>query len=388
MHASLGGMPKVSRRRFDTPDPESSRMIDALLERAHQTDGLELGGESAEYIREIMVTALRLAHDGTSNGDIKLLSNSIKELRHALRVFAPYEGIRKVAVFGSARTTSDHPEWQQAHLFSRRIVEEGWMVITGAGEGIMGAAQGGAGRDSSFGVNIRLPFEQQANATITGDPKLINFRYFFTRKVMFVKPSHAITLLPGGFGTHDEGFEALTLIQTGKTEMMPIVCLDAPGGSYWRDWEQYVRSHLADRALIQEADLDLFKVTDNAEEAVREVLNFYSNYHSSRFVRDQLLMRVRKAPDDEQLEDLNVRFGDIVSSGRIEVVEAAPPERDEAPGLPRISFCFDRRSVGRLRQLIDQVNTWVPVHFSPPRDACAHELVPGQVPEEFDDVIW
>ena len=381
-------MPKAPRRRFDTRDPESSQLIDALLERAREAHGLEPGSEAAESIREIMVTALRLAADSTPTGDLKLLTASIKELRHALRVFAPYEAQRKVAVFGSARTKADHPEWHQAYRFAERIVEEGWMVITGAGSGIMGAAQAGAGRDASFGLNIRLPFEQEANETIDGDPKLINFRYFFTRKVMFVKPSHAIALLPGGFGTHDEGFESLTLIQTGKSEIMPVVCLDVRGGSYWRDWEHYVRTHLAGPGLVSESDMSLFKVTDDVEVAVHEVLNFYSNYHSSRFVRDRLLIRLREAPGEAQLDELNVRFGDIVTRGRIEVVEPAAPEKDEAPGLPRIAFRFDRRSVGRLRQLIDQVNTWVPVSFSPPADACAHEIVAGQVPEDFDDVIW
>jgi len=205
---------------------------------------------------------------------------------------------------------------------------------------------------------------------------------------MFVKPSHAIALLPGGFGTHDEGFESLTLIQTGKSEIMPVVCLDVPGGSYWHDWERYVRSHLADQGLINPSDLSLFKVTDDVEVAVHEVLNFYSNYHSSRFVRDRLLMRLRQAPSAAQLDELNASFGDIVSEGRIEVVDPAGPEQDEAPGLPRIAFCFDRRAVGRLRELIDQVNTWVAATYSPPEDACAHEIVPGQVPEDFEDVIW
>jgi hypothetical protein len=203
-----------------------------------------------------------------------------------------------------------------------------------------------------------------------------------------VKPSHAITLLPGGFGTHDEGFEALTLIQTGKSEPMPIVCLDAPGGDYWQAWDEYVRRHLADAGLINESDLSLYHVTDDVEDAVHHVLNFYSNYHSSRFVRDRLYMRLRQSPDAEQLEDLNVRFGDIVTKGRIEVVEAEGVEGAEAPLLPRLAFDFDRRAVGRLRQLVDRVNTWVPVHFSPAEDACAHELVPGQVPEDFEDIIW
>ncbi len=381
-------MAGARRRRFDTPDAESSSLIDALLARSAEIDGLDLDTPSAELIREIMVTALRLSAEQTPEGDLRMLNASLKELRHALRVFAPYEQRRKVAVFGSARTKPDHPTFRQAVAFSQRIVDEGWMVITGAGDGIMGAAQSGAGRDDSFGLNIRLPFEQQANSTIHGDEKLINFRYFFTRKVMFVKPSHAIALLPGGFGTHDEGFEALTLIQTGKSEIVPVVCLDEPGGSYWRDWREYLVEHLVARGLISEDDLALFDVTDDVDEAVHTVMNFYSNYHSSRFVRDRILIRVWQAPDEGQLAELNDRFGDIVSEGAIEVLDAAAPERDEAPGLPRISFCFDRRRVGRLRQLIDFANSWVAAEASPPEEACAHEIVPGEMPEDFDDVIW
>jgi len=381
-------MSKPRRRRFDTPDAESSRLIDQLLERSAEIDGLDLEDTSVEQIREIIVTALRMATDQTPTGDLRMLNASLKELRHALRVFAPHESRRKVAVFGSARTQPDHPTWKQAHEFARRIVEAGWMVITGAGDGIMGAAQTGAGRADSFGLNIRLPFEQQANATIHGDEKLINFRYFFTRKVMFVKPSHAIALLPGGFGTHDEGFETLTLIQTGKAEIVPVICLDEPGGTYWRDWHQYLRDHVADRGLISEDDLALFDVTDDVDEAVRTALNFYSNYHSSRFVRDRILMRFRHTPTAEQLDELNAQFGDIVTDGRIEVCEPAPLELHEAPGLPRLSFTFDRRRVGRLRQLIDVANSWVSVAESPAGEACAHEIVPGEMPEDFDDVIF
>ncbi len=381
-------MPGARRRRFDTPDEQSSEIIDALLARSAEVDGLDLESPAAEQIRQMIVTALRLAGDQTPDGDVRLLNASLKELRHALRVFAPYEHRRKVAVFGSARTAPEHPAYRQAVAFSERITRAGWMVITGAGDGIMGAAQEGAGRDDSFGLNIRLPFEQQANETIRGDEKLINFRYFFTRKVMFVKPSHAIALMPGGFGTHDEGFETLTLIQTGKAEIVPVVCLDEPGGSYWRDWEQYVVEHLAARHLISEDDLALFDVTDDVDDAVHTVMNFYSNYHSSRFVRDRILMRVWQAPDEAQLAELNDRFADVVKEGSIEVIEAAPPERHEVPGLPRLSFCFDRRKVGRLRQLIDFANSWVSVAASSPEEACAHELVPGEVPEDFDDVIW
>ena len=206
-------MTEEQRKRYELGDAELEQRIEALIATAEARYG---AASDADAVRQIIVSGLRLLRDGTSRGDLKLLNNALKELRHAFRVFAPYRAVRKVAVFGSARTTPDQPDWKQAFAFAERIATEGWMIITGAGAGIMGAAQGGAGRAASFGVNIRLPFEQQANPPIAGARKLINFRYFFTRKVAFVKEAHAIALFPGGFGTHDEGFEALTLIQTGK----------------------------------------------------------------------------------------------------------------------------------------------------------------------------
>ena len=363
------------RRRYDVRDPELAGRIDALMDAITRLYDVDADSDRADSLRQLVVTATRLAGDGASSGNLKLLNNALKELRHALRVFAPYAQLRKVACFGSARTTPDHPDWQQAHAFAERIVEEGWMVITGAGGGIMAAAQGGAGREASFGVNIRLPFEQRANEVIAGDEKLINFRYFFTRKVMFVKESHAIVLFPGGFGTHDEGFEALTLVQTGKSEIVPVVFVDAPGGSYWRDWQRYVESHLRGRGLISPEDLSLFLVTDDVDEAVREVLGFYSNYHSSRHVRDATLLRVRVAPDAAQLEEINREFADVVESGRIEVVPALPEEAGEAPGFARVRLCAERRRIGRLRELIDRLNALVPENASPPREALPPEIV-------------
>ena len=354
------------------------------MERVQAASGGAQGGEGAEFARQIMVTGLRLLRDGAGLGDIKLLNSALKELRHALRVFAPYEQQRKVAVFGSARTRPGSPEWEQARVFAERIVRAGWMVITGAGEGIMAAAQGGAGRAASFGVNIRLPFEQEANQIIAGDPKLINFRYFFTRKVMFVKEAHAIALFPGGYGTHDEALEALTLIQTGKGEMLPVVFVDAPGGSYWRDWREYVVSHMEARGYISPEDLDLFVVTDDVDVAVREVLKFYSNYHSSRYVGDRLALRVRQPPDAEVLDGLNADFKDILTEGRIEVGEALPEEAGEAAQLPRVLLHFNRRDRARLRHLIDRLNGLVADEASPPREASPHEIVPQRLPAEAE----
>ncbi len=339
--------------------------------------------ERADYVRQMLVTALGLLGDDSTTGDLKLLNAAMKELRHALRVFAPYAHVRKVAVFGSARTAPEHSDWEQAHRFAERMVDLGWMVITGAGDGIMGAAQGGAGRSASFGVNIRLPWEQEANEVIAGDEKLINFRYFFSRKLTFVKNSHAIALFPGGFGTHDEGFEALTLIQTGKSEMLPVVFVDSPGGSYWRAWEEYVRSHLLARELISEEDLALFKVTDDVEEATREITGFYRNYHSSRYVRDRLVIRVREAPEPEALAALNDEFADIVAAGAIEVRGALPEEGGEADPFPRVVLRFDRKQIGRLRQLIDRLNALAEPEASA-SDAAPHEIVAEPIPPEAE----
>jgi hypothetical protein len=373
------------RRPYDVGEPELAEIVSRLVRATTDRYEIDADSERAENLRQLIVTVLRLAQDGTSNGELKLLNNAMKELRHAFRVFSPYRGMRKVACFGSARTTEAEAEWQQARGFAQQIVEAGWMVITGAGGGIMEAAQGGAGRESSFGVNIRLPFEQRANEVIAGDPKLINFRYFFTRKVVFVKEAHAIVLFPGGFGTHDEGFEALTLIQTGKSEIVPVVFLDAPGGSYWRDWQHYVKSHLGDRGLISGDDLALFTVTDDIGVAVRELRCFYSNYHSCRYVGDLLLLRVHRAPDAEQIEALNAEFGDILTGGRIEVVDPLPAECTEAVGCGRVSLEFERRRVGRLRQLIDRLNEGAPGAEVSPGDASPHEIYETDAPGLADE---
>jgi hypothetical protein len=365
-------------RRYELPDAELNRRIDELLAQAQRVYG-EVDG--ADYVRQILASGVRLVSDGTARADLALLNSALKELRHSFRVFEPFAHVRKVSVFGSARTSPDQPAWRQAFRFAQRIVDEGWMVITGAGAGIMGAAQGGAGREASFGVNIRLPFEQEANPTIAGDRKLINFRYFFTRKVVFVKESHAIALFPGGFGTHDEGFEALTLIQTGKSEIVPVVFIDAPGGSYWRDWERWLRSHLLGGGLVSEDDFHLFHITDDVEEAVSEIQNFYSNYHSSRYVDGLLVLRVQRAPTPEQLAALNEEFCDVVKAGRIEVTRALEREEGEAPELPRVTLEFDRRSMGRMRQLIDRLNSFVAERASS-RAASPHAIVAEPIPPE------
>jgi hypothetical protein len=309
-------------------------------------------------INEIKDIADRLQKDGATRGDVKILSRTMKELRYAFKVFAPYRGRRKVSMFGSARIGPEHPAYQQAEEFGRMMAGAGWMVITGASSGIMEAGHVGAGREHSMGVNILLPFEQSANRIIAGDPKLVHLKYFFTRKLLFVKESDAVALFPGGFGTMDEGFEVLTLVQTGKREMIPLVFVDEPGGDYWRNWEDHVRHHLLARKYISEADLSLYKVTDNVADAAAVVLKFYRVFHSMRFVFDQLVLRLQRQPGPEFMDRLNSDFRDILVDGTFELsgplVEEANDEH--LANLPRLVFHFDRKGLGRLRQLIDTIN--------------------------------
>jgi uncharacterized protein (TIGR00730 family) len=314
-------------------------------------------GDNHDLLEEMMVTLTRLSADGCGRGELKILNSVLKELRYAFKIFAPYEETPKISIFGSSRTPPEHPQYQQAVKYARLMREEGWMVITGAGEGIMHAGHEGATRDASFGVAISLPFEQETNKTISGDDKLINFKYFFTRKLLFVKEAKAIALFPGGFGTQDEGFEALTLVQTSKSAPVPIILVDEPGGTYWQHWRTYVKAELLGNNMISEDDMSLFLLTDSAEEARDEVTRFYRRFHSSRYVRNLFVLRMLSSLPDSTVERLNDEFGDIIADGRIrQVDEALPEEGSEYAELPRLVFQFDRRSIGRLRQLINAVN--------------------------------
>ena len=335
--------------------PTGDESIDQQIKELVKRWGYD---HSPELIEEMVGTVLRMAQDRMSVADLKMYNRSLKELRYAARLFAKYTQFRKVSVFGSARTHPDAPEFLAAVEFSRRMCEQGYMIITGGGDGIMGAAQQGAGREQSFGLNIRLPFEQGANVTIEGDPKLVNFNYFFTRKLNFMKESHAIALFPGGFGTMDEGFEALTLLQTGKAKMIPLVLVDEPNGHYWKTWYDFMQGHLLKLGLISEEDFSLFRVTTNVEEAVGEIVNFYKVYQSSRYVGEQMVIRMAHRLTAPALARLNDTFSDILRKGRFFQGAALRAERNEPEmaHLPRLIFSPHRRNFGRMRLLIDAIN--------------------------------
>jgi uncharacterized protein (TIGR00730 family) len=313
---------------------------------------------SGDLLRALLRTVARLARDEPDRLDLKLMTRTLREMRAGFQTFAPYRAKRKIAVFGSARTRDGSAEYEMAHSCAAALVEAGFMVVTGAGPGIMEAANRGAGRESSFGVNIQLPFEQQANAYIHGDPKLATFKYFFTRKLVFVKETDGVILFPGGFGTMDECFEALTLIQTGKSVPAPIVMVEPPGSQFWLNWDRFVRDGLLAQGLISQDDMRLYRIVRDVKSAVDLVSHFYANYHSIRYVRDDLLIRVRMAPTLRLLDELNEDFSDIVKEGRIEPSGPAAEERGEAgvADLHRIRFRFNQRHFGRLRQLIDRLN--------------------------------
>ena len=338
--------------RYRTGDSALDEAIVTLLDQVGDV-------KDDDLIFELVVSAVRLALDRATRGDVKVANAALKEMRHAFSVFAPYRETRKAAIFGSARTRADDPLYRQAVHVASDLAEAGWMVITGAGPGIMEAGIEGAGPESSFGVSIRLPFETTTAQLFADDPKLVSFRYFFTRKLTFVKESHGFVLLPGGFGTLDETFELLTLVQTGKAPPAPIVLLDTPGGTYWRSWIDFVSRELGLRGYVSPEDRSLVLVTDDPDTALDELTGFYGNYHSQRYVGGDLVLRLLQPPTLQLVERLNDEFGDIVERGRIEVVGPAKAEvgDGDVPDLPRIRFRFDRSSHARLRQLIDVLNS-------------------------------
>lgn len=337
-------------RHYHLQSEEANRRVDALLEHMRVPEA------GWPFYADMLTTVLKLFEDGAGIADLKIANSALKEIRYGFKIFGPYRQVPKVTVFGSARVPPDHAIAEQAYAFGKRMTGAGWMVITGAGSGVMGASQEGAGRERSFGLNIRLPFEQEANPWIADDPKLISFKYFFTRKLFLVREAHAMAFFPGGFGTGDETFEALTLIQTGKSPVLPLVMVDEPGGTYWKGFEEFVRREMAGKGMISAADPGLFRVTDDVERAAAEIEDFYRVYHSQRYVRDTLVIRLRRPLPGPALADLSARFTDILSGPAEQTPGPLQAEGDEFPDLPRLILPFNRTDFARLRGLIDFLN--------------------------------
>jgi uncharacterized protein (TIGR00730 family) len=337
-------------RRYQLQNDAANRLIAELLDVA------AVPAERRGYYQQMLTTVLKQHEDGALPSDLKITNTALKEMRYAFKVFAPYRGVRKVTVFGSARTPPTEQAANVARDFGRRMVESGWMVVTGAGAGIMGAAQEGAGAERSFGLNIRLPFEQDANPWIAKDPKLITFKYFFTRKLFLVKEANALALFPGGFGTMDEGYEALTLMQTGKATIVPLVMIEAGPKPYWRIWDRWNAATLVERRLVNPEDAAFYRVVDTVDEAVSEITGFYRVFHSSRIVGDHLVFRLQHAIEDEAVADLQRRFDDMLKGPIEQVSGPTGQELQEFPELPRLILPFNRSSYSRLRQFIDALN--------------------------------
>lgn len=344
------GMQGANRRNSADPE-EALRAAEEIL----LSDRKDL--RSVLY-RDILLNALKSKRDELDILDLKIINRAMAEFRYAARVFKPYRGVRKVSIFGSAREKKGSRDYELAVRLGRRLVEKGFMVITGAAEGIMRGGIEGAGAENSFGVNILLPFEKGPAKVIQDDPKVINFRYFFTRKVFFVMEADAVALFPGGFGTHDEGFEVLTLLQTGKAPPMPVVLMELAGERYWESWDRFVREQLLARGFVSPEDLNLYRIVRSAEEAADWIAFYYSTYHSSRLVGNRLVIRLERELSYDQVSELNERFRDLVASDKIAKTAALDPEADE-PQLqskPRIVFAYRRGRAGRLNEMILEIN--------------------------------
>jgi hypothetical protein len=341
------------RRPYRSGDGELDAKIQELVAGAGVS-------EDQDLLTEMLSSCFRLARNRADRGEMKMVNAALKEFVYAFKVFRPYAGYRKVSIFGSARSTPGDPNYDHTRRFAAAIAEQGWMVITGAGPGIMAAGHEGAGAERSFGAAIRLPMEAEPNEFIEGDSKLINFKYFFTRKVTFLKEAHAFALLPGGFGTLDEAFELLTLMQTGKSDLHPVVLLEVPGGTYWTGWLRFMAQQLAGRGLISAEDLHLVTCAGTIEAAVQEIVGFYRNYHSQRYVGGRLVFRLQRLPDEESLERIAASFAGILGPRGLEPSEpsAQEVEEDDAPGCRRLTVDFNQSSFGRLRRLIDELNRY------------------------------
>ena len=337
--------------RYSTGDPDLDRRLNELI------DSLDVTADR-DQLFESLVSLVLLAGDHTDRLNLKITNAALKEMRLAFKVFDPYHDVPKVTIFGSARTLPDDPLYAQTRDLASALAKAGWMVVTGAGPGIMAAGVEGAGPERSIGVNIQLPFEE-AHPLIAADPKLVEMKYFFTRKLMLMKESAGFAVLPGGFGTLDEAFELLTLLQTGKAAPAPIVLLEVPGGTYWHSWDGFIRDELVTRGLVSPDDVHLYRITDDVGDAFDELSGFYRNYHSIRYVGRRLVIRLRSAPTEAELAKLNAEFADICLEGGIEVSEPLQAEvsGDDNLDLARLVLRFDMHSHGRLRLLINALNT-------------------------------
>ncbi len=337
-------------------------MSERPVSRAQLDELLDLAGaeRNRDLLVDILRTAVGLAADDVGRLDLKITASALREMRTAFAMFRPYHDIAKVTMFGSARTRPDDPLYDQAKRLASELAGKGWMVVTGAGPGIMAAGIEGAGRENSFGVTIRLPFEEAANEFIDGDEKLVAMKYFFTRKLMLVKESAGFVALPGGFGTQDETFELFTLQQTGKSVPAPVVLLDTPGGTYWHGWRGFVRDELVANGLVSPGDLDLFLITDDVDAACEEIVGFYRNYDSIRWVGETLVIRMQQAPTEAQLAALNDTHADLLEGGSIEIIDPTPAERssNDSLELARIAMRYDKWRQSSIHRIIRDINSW------------------------------
>ena len=322
---------------------------------------MELAGpvHHPEIIREMILAALKVGQEQEHPADLKLMNSTMKEMRFTSKVFAPYHHVRKVSVFGSARTRPEESVYKMAYLFGQKLAEAGYMVITGGGSGIMQAVNEGAGPDHSFGINIRLPFEQKPNPVMEGNPRQIEYKYFFNRKVAFLKEASAIALFPGGFGTLDEAMETVTLLQTGKRNPMPLLLVDEPEGTYWSRWIRFFEQELLTGGYITASDFYLFERIDFTDEAVEKINLFYRRYHSLRYVEKQLVIRLTSDIGLHAVEELKKRFSDIMQPSACMYLSGPLPEEADEPeiaDLPRLVLNFNRKDFGKLRKLIDAIN--------------------------------
>ncbi|MBA3603091.1 MAG: LOG family protein [Parachlamydiaceae bacterium] len=341
--------------RKDVYDPQ---IIDTIQQLVSECDN-DASDFAKELITQMIQNSLKLLQGNHDIGQLKLISRSMKEMRYAYQVFNHYKNKRCISIFGSARTPEIHPDYIAAKNFSAGMSSHGWMCITGAANGIMKAGLEGSKQESSFGLSIRLPFEVPTNSVIAGDAKLISFRYFFTRKLMFTSHSDAFAAFPGGFGTLDELFEMLTLQQTGRALIVPIVLVEGKEGTYWKHWEEYLDQQLMKNGWTSPADKNLYYIAKTPEEAVEHIRKFYHCYHSSRYVKDILVLRLNKTLSQRELGAINLKYKSLVASGEIAMSPPLPEETDHLD-LPRLTFHHTHSDFGLIRALINDINDFSP----------------------------